>query len=155
MAEKNLSSVKVPEFLREPLEAAQARLVEFEEEAQKVFKDLMQKGKESRKDFSDLVQRLSKQDWNMDELRGRVTKLRVQSMERAQELKGRAESFRSEALVRLEELQTKAVTFLGVATRAEVEELSRELERLARRLVKSEKVRKARKAASKRTQEEV
>ena len=155
MAEKNVSSVKVPEFLREPLEAAQARLVEFEEEAQKVFKDLMQKGKESRKDFAELVQRLSKQDWNMDELRGRVTKLRVQSMERAQELKGRAESFRSEALVRLEELQAKAVTFLGVATRAEVEELSRELERLARRLDKSEKVRKARKAGAKRPAAEV
>jgi hypothetical protein len=120
-----------------------------------VFKDLMQKGKESRKDFAELVQRLSKQDWNMDELRGRVTKLRVQSMERAQELKGRAESFRSEALVRLEELQAKAVTFLGVATRAEVEELSRELERLARRLDKSEKVRKARKAGAKRPAAEV
>src|SRR5919199_496951 len=120
MAEKNVSSVKVPEFLREPLEAAQTRLVEFEEEAQKVFKDLMQKGKESRKDFAELVQRLSKQDWNMDELRGRVTKLRVQSM-----------------------------------TRAEVEELSRELERLARRLDKSEKVRKARKAGAKRPAAEV
>src|ERR687888_1879297 len=81
MADKNVSSVKVPEFLREPLEAAQARLVEFEEEAQKVFKDLKQKGKESRKAFADLVQRLSKQDWKMDDLRGRVSKLRVQSLE--------------------------------------------------------------------------
>src|SRR5919198_3745476 len=90
MADKTLNK-KVPEFLREPLEAAQARLVEFEEEAQKVFKDLMQKGKESRKDFGDLVQRLSKQDWKMEELRGRVSKLREQSLERANVLKGRAE----------------------------------------------------------------
>ncbi len=154
MADKTVNS-KVPEFLREPLEAAQARLVEFEEEAQKVFKDLMHKGKESRKDFADLVQRLSKQDWTMEELRGRVTKLREQSMERAQELKGRAETFRAEAVERLEELQAKAVTFLGVATRAEVEELSRELDRLARRLDKSEKVRKARKVAAKRPAAEV
>ncbi len=147
MAEKSVNSVKVPEFLREPLVAAQARLVELEEEAQKVFKDLMQKGKESRKDFADLVQRLSKQDWHIDDLRDRVSRLREHGMERAQELKGRAETFRAEALVRLEELQTKAVAFLGVATRAEVEELSKELVRLARRLDKSEKVRKARRAA--------
>jgi len=145
MAEKN-NSVKVPEFLREPLEAAQARLAEFEEEAQKVFKELLQKGKESRKDVAELVQRLSKQDWKLDELRDRVTKLRDQGMERAQELRGRAESFRSDALERLEDLQTKAVAFLGVATREQVEELSRELERLARRLDKGEKSRKSRKA---------
>ena len=143
MAEK--SSVKVPEFLREPLEAAQARLAEFEEEAQKVFKDLMKKGKESRKDVAILVQRLSKQDWNMDEIKGRVTKLRDQGMERAQELRGRAESFRSDAMERLEELQTKAVAFLGVATREQVEELSKELERLARRLDKADRARKTRK----------
>src|SRR5690242_9261882 len=119
MAEKNANSMKVPEFLREPLEAAQARLVEFEEEAQKVFKDLMQKGKESRKDLAGPVQRLSKQGWAMGDLRGRVWKLREQCIERAQELKGRAESFRAEALERLEDLQTKAVAFLGAATRAE------------------------------------
>ncbi len=150
MADKN-SSTKVPEFLREPIEAAQTRLseflAEFEEDAQRVFKDLMQKGKESSKDVADLVQRLSQQDWNMDDLKGRVAKLREQGMERAHELRGRAETFRTEAMERLEELQTKAVEFLGVATREQVEELSRELERLSRRLDKSDKVRKGRRAA--------
>ena len=152
MAEKN-GSMKVPEFLREPLEAAQARLVELEVEAQKVFKELLQKGKESRKDITVLVQRLSKQDWHMNDLRGRVTKLRDQGMERAQELRGRAESFRSEATEKLEELQTKAVAFLGVATREQVEELSKELERLSRRLDKADKVRKTRKGPKRQTAE--
>ncbi len=152
MADKS-NSMKVPEFLREPLEAAQARLVEFEEEAQKVLKDLVQKGKESRKDVAVLVQRLSKQDWTMDDLRGRVTKLREQGMERAQELRGRAESFRSETTEKLEELQAKAVAFLGVATREQVEVLSRELERLSRRLDKADKARKARKGAKRQTAE--
>ena len=70
-------ALKVPEFLREPLEAAQARLVEFEEEAQRVFEGVTcQKGRDSRKDVAELVQRLSKQDWRMDELKDRVTKLR-------------------------------------------------------------------------------
>jgi hypothetical protein len=125
---------KVPEFLREPLEAAQARLESFEEEAQKVFKDLVQKGRASRKDFADLVQRLSKQDWNMDDLRGRFGKLREQGKERATEWRGKAEHFRSDAVDRLENLQTKAISFLGVASREQVLELSRELDRLARRL---------------------
>ena len=149
MADKSTVNHRVPEFLREPLEAAQARLAEFEGEAQKVFKDLMQKGKESRKDFADLVHRLSKQDWNVYDLRGRVEKLRAQGIERAQELRGRAETFRADALEKLEDLQTKAVAFLGVATREQVEELSKELEKLARRLDKNEKGRKptAKKAA--------
>lgn len=142
MAEK---SVKIPEFLREPLEAAQARLTEFEGEAQKVFKELMQKGKESRKDVAELVQRLSMQDWSMDELKGRVTWLRAHGMERASELRDRAETFRADALERLEELQTKAVAFLGVATREQVEELSREMEKLARRLDRADRPRRARK----------
>jgi chromosome segregation ATPase len=145
MAEKNANGMKVPEFLREPIEAAQARLAEFEEEAQKVLKDLLQKGKDSRKDIADMVQRLSKQDWKMDDLKGRVSKLRAQGMERAQELRGRAESFRADAMERLDELQTKAVAFLGVATREQVEGLSRELERLARRLDKAERAKKPRK----------
>jgi polyhydroxyalkanoate synthesis regulator phasin len=153
MAEK--SSMKVPEFLREPLEAAQARLAEFEGEAQKVFKDLVQKGKASRKDVAVLVHRLSKQDWHMDELKGHVAKLREQGMERAQELRGRAESFRSEAMEKLEDLQGKAVAFLGVATREQVEELSSELERLARRLDKADRARKARKTGAKRPSAEV
>jgi SMC interacting uncharacterized protein involved in chromosome segregation len=139
-------SKKVPEFLREPFEATQARLEAFEEEAQRMFKDLMQKGRESRKDFADLVQRLSKQDWKMDELRGRLDRLRDTGKTRASALRGRAETFRAEAFDKLEDLQTKAIEFLGVASREQVLELSRELEKLARRLDRDAKP-KAKKAA--------
>jgi hypothetical protein len=132
-------NARVPEFLREPLEAAQARLEAFEVEAQKVFKDLVQRGRESRKDVAVLVQRLSKQDWNVDELRSRVEKLRETGRERATEWRGRAETFRSDAVERLEDLQAKAITFLGAASREQVEELSRELEKLVRRLDRSDK----------------
>jgi hypothetical protein len=128
------SSTKVPEFIREPLEAAQARIEAFEVEAQKVLRDLMKR----RKDLADLVQKLSKQDWNT-ELRGRFGKLRDQGRERADELRGRAETFRADAVDRLENLQTKAIAFLGVASREEVLELSRELDKLVRRLEKSGK----------------
>ena len=140
------ATMRVPEFLREPFEAAQARLEAFEEEAQKVFQDLVQKGKATRKDFSGLVQRLSKQDWTGD-FKDRIERLREQGAVRAQEFRGRADNFRSEALTRLEELQARAVSFLGVASREQVEMLSRELDRIARRLGgKGERSRKVRKS---------
>lgn len=128
------NTTKVPEFIREPLEAAQARIEAFEVEAQKVLRDLMKR----RKDLAELVQKLSKQDWNT-ELRGRFGKLRDQGRERADELRGRAESFRADAVDRLENLQTKAIAFLGVASREEVLELSRELDKLVRRLERAGK----------------
>ncbi|BDG08055.1 hypothetical protein [Anaeromyxobacter paludicola] len=126
------ANVKVPEFLREPIEAAQARLEVFEEEAQKVLKDLVQKGRESRKELKGLVTRIS----GDGHLKTRFDRLRAQGIE---ELRGRAESFRVEALERLEELQAKAVAFLGAATREQVVELSKELDRLSRRLEKTER----------------
>ncbi len=138
-------TVKVPEFLREPIEAAQARLGQLEEEAQRVLHDLMDRGRAGRRDIEQMVMRLSKQDWTFPEVKQRLEKLRDQGAERAAEWRGRAETFRSEALERLIELQARAVSFLGVATREEVQELSRELDRLARRLAKTEKGGRARK----------
>ncbi len=127
-------TLNIAEFLREPLEAAQARLGHLEGEAQRVWKDLMVKGRAGRKDIEQILQRLAKQDWNFPEMRQFLERLREQGAERAAAWRGRAESFRAEALERLEELQGKAVAFLGVATRAQVEERSRELERLAKRM---------------------
>ncbi len=148
MAEaQNNKSMKVPEFLREPLVAAQARLEHLEEEAQRVLKDLMDRGRASRKDFEQMVVRLSKQDWTFPEMKQRIEKLREQGVERAAEWRGRAETFRAEALERMIELQGRAVSFLGVATREQVLELSKELDRLARRIEKGEKVRRTKKAS--------
>jgi hypothetical protein len=142
-------ALKVPEFLREPLEAAQERIGQFEEEAQRVLKDLMVRGRASRKDIEQIVHRLSKQDWTFPEMKQRLERLREQGAERAAEWRGRAESFRSEALERMVELQNRVVGFLGVATREQVEELSKELERLSRRIERSEKARRATRKGSK------
>ncbi len=141
------ANVKVPEFLREPIEAAQARLESFEVEAQRVIKDLVEKGRASRKDLADLVGRISKQDGRLDDLKGRIVKLRAHGIK---ELRGRAESFRTEALERLEELQARAVAFLGAATREQVIELSKELDKLSRRLEKGGKVQRPKKKSARR-----
>ena len=140
MAEK---TVKVPEFLREPLEAAQARLGSLEEETQRVLKDLVQRGRTSSREITELVQKLSKQDWHVDQVRARfekrLGKLRAQGKELATEWGDRA---RHEAVDRLAELQHRAIAFLGVATREQVEELSRELVRLSKKLEKGKRARK-------------
>jgi poly(hydroxyalkanoate) granule-associated protein len=91
-------AMKVPEFLREPLEAAQARLEQIEVEAQRVLKDLVERGRASRKDLEHMVQKLSKQDWTFPEMKQRIDRLREQGVERAAEWRGKAETFRAEAL---------------------------------------------------------
>lgn len=135
-------SIRVPAFLKEPLEAAQERLEQFEEEAQRLFRELMDKGRASRKDLEQAVARLSRQDFTFPELKHRLERLRDQGAERAADLRGKAEGWRTEAMERLSDLQARAVAFLGVASRDEVQELSREIDRLARRIEKSAKPRR-------------
>ena len=130
-------AVKVPEFLKEPLEAAQARLERLEVDAERVLRDLMDKGRASRKEIEQIVARLSKQDWKLPEMKERIEKLREQGVERAAEWRDRAETFRAEAMERVVDLQGRAIAFLGVASRDQVEELSRELDKLARKIGKS------------------
>jgi polyhydroxyalkanoate synthesis regulator phasin len=137
-------SMKFPEFLREPLEAAQARIEQIEEEAQRVLRDLVERGRASRKDLEQVVQRLSKQDWTFPEMKQRIEKLREQGVERAAEWRGRAETFRAEALDRVLDLQGRAIAFLGVASRDQVAEISREVDRLAKRIEKRARSRRAR-----------
>lgn len=132
-------AMKVPEFLREPLEAAQARLESFEVEAQKLVKDLSGRIQKVQK-------QVAKQEW--PEIRERLEKMRETSIERAQEWRGKADHFRVEAMERLVELQAKAIKFLGVATREQVEALSREIEMVLKRLEKGGR-RRGRKPAHK------
>ena len=87
--------MKVPEFLREPLVAAQARIGHIEEEAQRVLKDLVVRGRAGRKDIEEIVHRLSRQDFSLPEVKQRLEKLRDQGAERAAGWGDRAESLRS------------------------------------------------------------
>ena len=134
---------KVPEFLKEQLEQAQARLGQLEEGAERALKELVQKGRASRKDLEAVLARLAK-DERLVGLRGRLEKLQKTGVHRAEELRGRAETFRAEALDRMVEFQSKAVSFLGVATKDQIEELHRELDKLAKRFEKREKSRPGR-----------
>jgi hypothetical protein len=143
------SSLKFRELLKEPLEAAHVRLGQLEGEAQRVWKDLLLKGRASRKDMEQILLRFAKQGRGLPEVKHLLERLRDQGAERAAEWRGKAESFRTEALERMIELQGKAVAFLGVATREQVEEISRELGRLERRIERGQRARRTARKGSK------
>jgi ElaB/YqjD/DUF883 family membrane-anchored ribosome-binding protein len=127
------NAAKVEGFLRESVEVAQARLETLEAEAQKLLHEV-----------STRLQKVSGKDWA--EVKERLEQIREVGRERAEEWKDRAQEFRVDAAERLETLQVKALKFLGVASREEVAELSREINKILRRLDESRK-RKAGKPA--------
>ncbi len=129
------SSPKVEAFLRDSMEVAQARLEVLEAEAQTLLHDLQTR-----------IQKVSGKDWA--EVRERIEHLREVGIERAEEWKGKAQEFRVDAAEMLETFQVKALRFLGVASREEVAELSREINRILKRLDEGAK-RKASRAARK------
>ncbi len=127
----------MPEFVRVQVEAAEKRLVLFEEEAQKLLKELIAKGKASRKDIRGLMRRAAELDMG----------------ERAEEWKDRAEKTGTEVIKRLEELQDRALGMMGVASTTKIEELAGEIQKLSRRVDKMTKAanRVARPRPAKRT----
>lgn len=129
------NSAKVEGFLRESVEVAQARLENLEAEAQKILHEVQTR-----------IQKVSGKDWA--EVRERLDHLREVGMERAEEWKDRAQEFRVEAAEKLENFQVSALRFLGVASREEVAELSREINKILKRLDETRK-RKAGKPARK------
>ncbi len=114
-------TTKVEGFLRESVEVAQARLETLEAEAQKLLHEVQTR-----------FQKVSGKDWA--EVRERLDHLREVGMERAEEWKDKAQEFRVEAAEKLENLQVSALRFLGVASREEVAELSREINKILKRL---------------------
>jgi ElaB/YqjD/DUF883 family membrane-anchored ribosome-binding protein len=128
------NATKVEGFLRESVEVAQARLEVLEAEAQKLLHEVQTR-----------FQKVSGKDWA--EVKERLEHLREVGRERAEEWKDKAQEFRVDAAERLETLQEKALRFLGVATREEVAELSREINKILKRL--DERKRKAARPARK------
>jgi hypothetical protein len=126
------TATKVEGFLRESVEVAQARLEVLEAEAQKLVHDL-----------STRLQKVSGKDWA--DVKERLEHIREVGRERAEEWKDKAQEFRVDAAERLENLQVAALRFLGVASREEVAELSREINKILKRL--DDKKRKAARSA--------
>jgi hypothetical protein len=117
-----------------------------------LLKDLAKKGKAGRKELEAILGKVAVEarvDDRLSELRVKLELLQKTGRERAEMWRGKADSFRAEALERMVDIQGKVVSFLGVATREQVEELHQELERLARRVESGHKARSSRKSAPK------
>lgn len=102
----NFQTQKLSGFLKGGLEQAQARFATFEEGAQRVVQDLLSK--------------------RQDLLAGDYVK----------EISGRARHVGADVAARLEELRERAIAAAGVASREQVDELQRDLDKLSRKLDK-------------------
>ena len=113
-----------------------------------LLKELAKKGKAGRKELEARLEKVVADagvEARIAELKGRLDKLQKTGRQRTEVWRGKADSFRAEALERMVEMQGKVVSFLGVATREQVEELHREIERLVKRLDNGQKARPTRK----------
>lgn len=118
-----------------------------------ILKELAKKGKAGRKEIEARLEKMvgdAHLEDRIAELRAKLELLQKTGRERTEMWRGKADSFRAEALERMFELQGKVVSFLGVATREQVEELHHELERLAKRIESGQKARPVRKSTPKR-----
>jgi polyhydroxyalkanoate synthesis regulator phasin len=118
----NHQTQKFGVMLKESLEQAQARLTTWEEGAQKVVHDLIDKGQASRKEVAGLLRKVGAQDL----LEGDYLR----------EISGRARHVGADVAARLEEVRERAIAVAGVASREQVDELQKDLDRLSRKLDK-------------------
>ncbi len=117
-----------------------------------LLKELAKRGKASRKEIEARLEKIVGEahvDDRLTELRGKLELLQKTGRDRTKMWRGKADTFRAEALERMVDIQGKIVSFLGVATREQVEELHRELERLAKRIENGHKARPAKKSTPK------
>jgi len=108
--------------LKEKVAEAQARLKTFEDEAQKFLKEIVEKGKASRKE--------------LDEILSRVSSGELLEKMKSSEFTARAGEIQKEVVKGLDELQHRVLDFIGVATRDQVSDLSREIARLSKKVEK-------------------
>ncbi len=111
---------KFADRFRDSLEQAQARLANLEEEAQKMFQEVLDRSKASRKEMSVIINRL-----NAGELFDKKT---------VKQWEGKARHVTNDLAHRFEDLRSRAIQYAGVASRDQVDELARDLDKLSRKI---------------------
>lgn len=117
-----------------------------------ILKELAKRGQAGRKELEARLERLvgeAKVEDRLAELKVKLEQLQKAGRDRTEAWRGKADSFRADALERMVDIQGKIVSFLGVATREQVEELHHELERLAKRIENGQKARPVKKSVPK------
>ncbi len=108
---------------RRPLDQLQSRIETFEAEARGRLRKALGAGNGALLELDGALARVSSEDWTVDGLRKRFGELRA-----------RAENMRAAALKRVADMPGSAVSAIATSSRAPVQNLARELDRLAKRL---------------------
>jgi len=103
------------------LQALQARFEELEVEARGRLLKALGAGQHRLSELDVALERMAREDWSVPGLRKRLDGLRE-----------RAEALRATAVKRVNEMPATAVSALASSTRVPVQNLARELERLAK-----------------------
>jgi len=113
---------KFAERFKDSLEQAQSRLTSLEEEAQKVFLEILDRSKASRKEMTAIISKL-----NGGELFDKAT---------VKEWQGKAKHVSDDLVHRFDDLRSRAIAYAGVASRDQVNDLAKDLDKLARKIDK-------------------
>ncbi|MHB1844152.1 MAG: hypothetical protein ACYCWW_04875 [Deltaproteobacteria bacterium] len=92
----------------------QSHLHDLQKDAERVFGEIAARGRDSRKELDRLIARIEKAGW----------------AEKPAELADKAKELGAELAGHLDDLQTKAIRFAGVASRDQVEALTKEISKL-------------------------
>lgn len=106
-----------------PKSAVQARIDAIESQAKKRIDALLESGNARLSRLDTLLARVSKEDWTFTGMRRRLEGLR-----------SRAENASNSALKRVDEMPAEAVSAIASASRARIQDLSRGLQAIARKL---------------------
>ena len=112
----------LPVFVKDTIGEAQKRLSALEKEAQKLAKEFITRSRAAQKDFTRELEKIQK--------RGSE----IIDDPRIREFRGRAREFSGDILGRLEELQSAILNLVGVASKEQVDAVSGELRRLAKKV---------------------
>ncbi len=116
-----METVEMKQETRKRLGALQARFDALESEARGRLLRALGAGQHRLSELDEKLARWSREDWSVDGMRKRFETLRA-----------RAEQLRANALRRVNEIPGSAVSALASGTRVSVQNLARELDRLAK-----------------------
>jgi hypothetical protein len=116
-----MDTVQVKQESRKRLLSLQARFGAFETEARGRLRRALGVGQHRLTELDEALAKWSREDWSVDGMRKRLEVLRA-----------RAEQLRASAFKRVNEIPGSAVSALASGSRVPVQNLARELERLAK-----------------------
>ena len=120
MPDNQRQTTTITERFKDSLEQAQARLTSLEEEAQKMFQEVLDRSKASRREMTTLINRLNGGD--------------LFDRKMVKQWEGKARLVSADLAHRLEDLRSRVIQYAGVASRDQVVDLSKDLDKLSRKI---------------------